>query len=322
MDERARRRLGLALRLTVALAGVGLTAWVVHAEGPSTIAQAARGALPVLPIVLLLEVGRLVLEALASRAALGPSGAALPFSSLLHAQAIAHAVLSVAPAARPSAELTKAALLSGSLGGPEVAGAAAIMQAATFVAVGSVSLVCGVATLSRTGPGLLVWLLLGNATLLLALGVGLRALLRAERPYRFLRAKLPARAALLERFRESARGGERGAARPASFLLLAMLCQVLQLRVLAGAITGSGSVSGALAAQGVHLVTASLAVFVPGQLGAREVAFSMAADALGTTKAQAATMALLAHASQLALALVGFALLLAWRRAASARRDA
>lgn len=305
----------------MALLGVGLTAWVVHHEGPSTIAHAARGALPVLPWVLLLEVGRLVLEALASREALGPRGRELRFSSLLRAQAVSHAVLNVAPAARPSAEVTRAALLSSAIGGPEAASAGAIMQAATFMSVGAASLVCGLATLSRTGPGLLVWLLLGNAAFLLSLGVGLRAGLRAERPYGWLRARFPARAALLERFRAAAREGDLWAVRPTAFLALSVMCQVLQLRVLAGAITGAGSVSGALAAQGVHLVTASLAVFVPGQLGAREAAFSMAADALGTTKAEAATMALLARASQLTLALVGFGVLVSWRRAAAARRD-
>jgi uncharacterized membrane protein YbhN (UPF0104 family) len=93
-----------------------------------------------------------------------------------------------------------------------------------------------------------------------------------------------------------------------------MTCQGLQMKVLAGGVGAPGTLAGAFAAQGVHLVVASVAVFVPGQLGAREAAFGLAAEALHTTTAAATSIALLAHASQIALAVVGFVVLFAWRR--------
>ncbi len=313
-----------ALRVLVALAGIALVVLVVRREGPERIAEAVRRAGPVLLPAFALEVGRLAMEAFASRAALGERGKQVPWVRLFLAQLVAHALSSVAPAPRPSAEVARAALLSRRVGGAESAAAGAVMQAATFVGVAFMSALCGAVTLAGAGTSsadpkaamgrLLAGLLFGNAVLLFGMGVGLRALLRSTRIVRWAEKRLPSHAAVIERFRAAAAPGDLFAFRPALFLALGMTCQVLQMKVLAGGVGASGALGGAFAAQGVHLVTASLAVFVPGQLGAREAAFGLAAEALGTTSAAATSIALLARASQIALALMGFLVLFAWRR--------
>lgn len=333
MTER-RQRLLAALRVLVALGGITLIVLVVRREGAGRIAEAVKRAEPVLLPAFLLEVGRLVMETFASRASLGERGKQVPWAHLFRAQLVAHAMLNVAPAPRASAEVTKAALLSRWVGGAESAAAGAVMQAATFVGVAFMSALCGAVTLVHAGGGsdargatgrLLAGFLFGNAALLFGLGVGLRALLRSARAVRWVTRRFPSRAAVIERFRAAAAPGDLFAFRPALFLALGMTCQVLQMKVLAGGVGAPGTIGGAFAAQGVHLVMASVAVFVPGQLGAREAAFGLAADALGTTSAAATSIALLAHASQVVLALIGFVVLFAWRRSraqAEARPEA
>jgi uncharacterized membrane protein YbhN (UPF0104 family) len=312
----------VALRVLISLGGIALIWLVVHREGPSRIAEAIQRARPVLLLAFSLEVGRLVCETFASRASLGERGKRVPLHRLFLAQLVAHGMLNIAPAARLSAEVTKAALLSRWVGGAESAAAGAIMQSATFVGVAFMSAVCGGVTLASASQladpksatsRILIGFLFGNAVFLFGLGVGLRALLRSERVVRWAERRFPSRTALIERFRAASLPGDLFALRPAMFLAIGMTCQVLQMQVLATGVGAPGTIGGAFAAQGVHLVMASVAVFVPGQLGAREAAFGLAADALGTTSAAAVTIALLAHASQIALALLGFVVLFSWR---------
>lgn len=311
------------LRILVAVAGIGLAVLTVLHEDPSRIGAALRHARPVLPLAFGLEFGRLVMETCASRAALRQRGRPVPWWRLLQAQLVAHSMLNVAPAGRTSAEVTKAALLGRWVGGAEAAAAGALMQSATFVGVATVSLLCGVVTwvaarpATTTHPSLgrtLASLLFANAALLYFLGAGLRRLLRSRRLAAWIHVRCPSHRLLVERFRRATPVDARSVLGPAGFLTLGMVLQVVQMKVLAGGVGAVGSLRGAFAAQGVHLVMASLAAFVPGQFGAREAAFGLAAEALGTTPAAAISIALLAHASQLGLALVGFLVLIFWRR--------
>jgi uncharacterized membrane protein YbhN (UPF0104 family) len=312
------RQLWTAVRVAAAFGGLAATAWLARAEGLGTVAEAIDQALPVLPAVIALEVGRLCFEALATRASLGARGRAVPLPRLFAGQLVAHAMLNVAPAGRPTAEVTKAALISRWVGGAEAAAAASLMQAATFVGVGFVSATCAAGAYLVAGPQTLFWLLVVNAAVLLLLGVGLRWLLGSERLVGWARRRLPRHERTIDRFRGSVRSGDPLTFWPAAFLALGMGCQVLQMGTLAGAVGARTGVAGAFAAQGVHLVTATAAVFVPGQLGAREAAFSLAAGTLGTTPARAASIAICVHLSQLLLAFVGFVTLLAWRRSKGA----
>lgn len=310
------------LRVAVALGGIALVAWLVVREDAGRLWQVLLGAASALPLAFALEVGRLLMETGASRAALGARRAAVPTSRLFLAQLVAHALLNVAPGGRSSAEVAKAALLSTWVGGAEAAAAGAVLQTATFVAVGMVSGICGAVIMAlglggRTGD-LLGVLLFGNMALLLFMGLGLRWVMRSRRLLGWLRRRLVKRADLIARFAAAVDAGGPLAFGPACFLVLGMTFQVAQMWVLAKAVGGTGGLAGAFAAQGVHLVTASVAVFVPGQLGAREAAFGLSAEAMGlqgTTAVVAATsIAMLAHVTQLVLAAIGFAVLLVWRR--------
>ncbi|MBZ0118665.1 MAG: UPF0104 family protein, partial [Sandaracinaceae bacterium] len=75
----------------------------------------------------------------------------------------------------------------------------------------------------------------------------------------------------------------------------------------------SPGVLGALAVHGVYLVVAAIGVLVPGQLGASEGGFALAAGVLGAREAQAMSIALLSHAIQLVLVVAGLIVLALWR---------
>jgi hypothetical protein len=97
-----------------------------------------------------------------------------------------------------------------------------------------------------------------------------------------------------------------------------MLLNVVELAVVGHAMGVAAGLRSAFAAFGAQLVAATVAVAVPGQVGAREAAFSLAAGALGTTALLAAGISTFTHGVQLVVAMVGFVVLFALR-AGSAR---
>ena len=275
-------------------------------------------ALVTLPICFGCEVGRIALETLATRSALGPWAERVPFLHLYRIHVVTYAVAQVLPMPRPAAEATKAALLAPyGVPVPAAASSGAALQSATFLSVAAMSTLCAGFVGPSSGVPLRA-VLLANAGLLLGLGVGLRALVRSERVTRWLGRrvrKLEVPLAVVHR--ESLRGPLVSLA-PAAFLAAGMLLNVAELAVVGRAMGLGGGLSGAFAAFGAQLVAATVAVAVPGQVGAREAAFSLAAGALGTTALLAAGISTFTHGVQLAVAMVGFLVLLALR-AGSAR---
>ncbi|MBK6460305.1 MAG: flippase-like domain-containing protein [Myxococcales bacterium] len=303
----------LALKLLGALVGLALSAWTVSRLGPGELARALAPAAAALPVCLACELAKIGCETLATRHALGSAGARVPLGRLYVIHVVTYGVGQVFPLPRPAAEATKAALLY-PLGVPPASAAAsgAALQAATFVSVGGLSLVCAVFVRPSAEVPLRA-LLVGNGAGLIALGVGLRALVRSTRLMGWLGRRWPRLAGPLERFRGESARGPLLAPLQSALLGVGMLFNVLALGAIARVVGASPRVSAAFAAFGAQLVAATAAVFVPGQLGAREAAFSLSADALGTTPVLAGSISITAHAVQLGLSGVSFVLLLALR---------
>lgn len=307
----ATRRATQALKLFGALLGLGLSAWTVARLGPGELARALAPAAAALPLCLACELAKIGCETLATRHALGPVSARVPLRRLYLIHLVTYGVGQVFPLPRPAAEATKAALLY-PYGVPPAAAAAsgAALQTATFVSVGALSLACA-AFVHASAEVPLRALLVGNGAGLIALGVGLRALVRSARVIGWLGRRWPRLAGPLGRFRDESARGPLLAPLPSALLAVGMLFNVLELGAIARAVGASSHPSAAFAAFGAQLVAATAAVFVPGQLGAREAAFSLSADALGTTPLLAGTISIVAHAVQLGLSAVSFVVLLA-----------
>mgnify|MGYP000889332076 CR=1 FL=1 len=300
-----RRRLGSVLRIAGALLGVALTAWIAWKSDREVLAECARSALPVLPICVALELGKIACESVATRRALGEAGRRVPFRHMLVTHVVSTAVGTVLPMPRPASEATKASLLlRWGVTLPESTSSGATMQAATFVCMATWSLVCSFAFDGSMRLGLL-----GNAAFLGVLGIGIRALIRSGRIADWVASRWPARAEAIGRFHVTSKTGHLVPWAPSGAMVVGVGLQVVEITVLAWAIGIPPRIVGSVAALGIHLLTASVAVLVPGQLGAREAAFSYSAEALGTSPTRAAAIALFWHLAQLVVSALGFAIL-------------
>ncbi|OJT26255.1 hypothetical protein BO221_08825 [Archangium sp. Cb G35] len=269
-----------------AVLGVALLAMLVQRAGAEELGRELSRAAPWLPLVLMLEVTRLFLDALATRVAYGSRAREVPWRRMLRAQLIGTAVSSVSPTGRASGEAAKAALLGQYTGGATALAAAATSQAASLVSGGLICLLCAFAAYLRTGASWLTLVFGVHALVLLLMGLGMHA-------------------------------GTKGRALPPARTLLAALLgrtlQVVQYGILAMAVGIDTTVVEALIAQGLHLVSLAVGALVPGQFGVREGAFALSAGAFGTTPARAMSIALLAHGTQGLFVLLGSLTPLVWK---------
>ncbi len=307
-------RLWMAIRILLALAGVGAVAALVRDVGPSAIAAVLVPALAWLPLAAACEIGRIAMDAVSSQLSLEP-GRRVPPLPMFAAHLVAYAVMGVAPAGRATAEAVKASLLARFLGGGSAAALGTVNQANTLLSSGTFSLACAVAAWVTSGPTLLFWALLAHVVGMNVSGLALRAAARYERLGNALVRRFPRLAVHVAAFQTTSRATALLPARPVLAMMIGRALQTAQFAVLALAVGLAPGPIRALALHGVYLVVAAIAVLIPGQLGASEGAFAMAADTLDATVAQAMSVALLAHVVQLALTLVGFVVLALWRPA-------
>ncbi len=83
------------------------------------------------------------------------------------------------------------------------------------------------------------------------------------------------------------------------------LLQLLEIGVLFFGVSGHVTIPTALAAEGIHMVGGSLGDLIPNQLGATDAAFTLASQRLGIAAGGGLAIALLAHATQAAWAVIG-----------------
>jgi hypothetical protein len=269
-----------------AVVGVALLVLLVQHAGAEELGRVLSRAAPWLPLVLLLEAGRLSLDAVATWVAYGHRARQVPWRCMFRAQLISAAVSSVAPAGRASGEAAKAALLSPYTGGATAMAAAATAQAASLVSSGLISIPCAFAASLLTGASWLTLALGVHALVLLLAGLGMHAGLR---------------------------GGALPPARPIAATLLGRTLQVVQYGTLAAAVGIDATAVEAFTAQGLNLVSLAVGALVPGQFGVKDGAFALSAKAFGTTTASAMSIALLAHGLQVLLVLLGSLTPLVWK---------
>jgi hypothetical protein len=294
------------VHLLIAVVGLGVALALPARLGFAQILALLRPALAVLPLCILLEIARVLCEAIATRLALGR---AVPLRPMVFAHLASYAVSTVFPAPRPAAEAVKTSILGPFVGAPEAAVAGTVLQAATFFSVGLVSLL---GSLCLWGSGASVALLV-NATLLLLLGGSLRGLLRSVRLRHWLVRKWPLRSELIVRLHLAACRGHLLVPGPSLCLLASLGIRIAEQAILETSMGGRATVRGAVGAEGVRLLGASIGVLVPGQSGVREGVFALSASALGKSEASATAIALYTHLVELSLASVGFLALALFR---------
>jgi hypothetical protein len=301
--------------IRVALGVVGLAvlvAIVVHI-GVGAIVETLRPALVWLPLIGVLEVPRIASETASSWLALGTLAPRVPRMTLFRAHLLGHGIGNLAPAPRVVNETIKATLIAPLVGGPAAASVGFINQAATLIAVGLFSLPCGLAIYALAGASVWFWAAMVHAVVLVACGVGMQALTRAQGPGRWLAAKVPRLVERTAHFRDHALQTGLWARGPTAGLLASRCVQTLQYGIAARAVGIDAGFLRAMAAEGVQLVASAVGVMVPGGIGAQDGAFTLAASLLGTSVARATSLALLMRCNQLVWLLIASAVALTTR---------
>ncbi len=296
-------------RVVAGLVGVTCVAAIVRGIGAQSLAQALAGAAVLFPAVLALEAGQVVCTTLAMRSLYGP---AVPRTQLFRAGIIGYAVMGLFPAGRAVAEVARASLLTRWVGAARATAAAARIQIAALLANSFISIIAAAAVaLAVPGPKWLPAAIAANAAATLTIGLSLFLAAR-RRPGAWLGKVVPKAqgfGADLDGVLESERHLP---ATATAWELAGRVCQVAQNAVLIACVGGVPALSSALASEGIHLVGAAVGDLIPGQLGATEGHYTLAASALGLPVASAVAVALLAHVSQLLFVLAGSLISAAW----------
>lgn len=309
---RAGRR-KLFVHTAFGVVGAGALFLLVRGVGAETLFGILRALARWLPLLFALDALRVVAEAVATWSLSERVRRRVPLAELARIHLVGYAIAMTMPAGRAAAEAVKAAMLARFIGLPEAAAVGAANQTTSMLGGILGGLPCVAAALWITGLSPLTG---AFAAFVLITLVGFTALQVTCR-------QRGLGAALLHRFTrmEQATGAFHEAlARipvvPPVATLAAFLGRVVvavELAVLLFALGGRHGVGAALLAQGVNLVGGTVGDFVPGQLGATDGAFALAAPYLGVALASGVAVSVMLHCVQAMWAVIGWTAPLFWK---------
>ncbi len=287
------------MRVALGVGGLLAIGWIVEHVGVDVVLATLRGAWVWLPVLVVVELGRIGCSAAGSAFAFGPLASRIPKTTLLYAHILGHSIGNIAPAPTVVNETIKATLLAPRTSGPAAAAVGFINQAATLMAVGLLSIPCGLAILALQGASLWFWASVIHAIVMVSVGIVLQLLTRAGATAKIIEKRIPRLAERASIFRDHMASTDLGAVRTTGMLLLGRCLQMVEYAVAAYAVGIDVTLVRAMAAQGVSLIANAVGVLVPGGLGTTEGAFTLAADLLGTSVVRATSLALLVRSMQL-----------------------
>jgi hypothetical protein len=271
---------------------------VAHFVGTGSVRAALSRNLPWLPLLLVLEATRIPIELWASVRLLGPHGTRVPLAGLLRAHLVFYAMSIGVPGGRPVAEAAKAKALAPSIGGARAAALSTASQSMSFTTDALFALLAAVAAFRVSGRSsltlALALLAFGCVVLSTAVAHGARSAWLGRAFQRF-----PRLSARLRRFRETAERQAMLSADVVAIFGLSRVAQVSLFGVLFHATLGQSSLDQALVALGLAMLGSVVGDAIPGQLGATDAVFTLAAAPLGNAAADLTSMALVFHAAQL-----------------------
>jgi len=299
------------VRVACGFLGIGVLALVVYASGARAVLQGLGGSLHALPAVAAFELAVLGCRTLALRALYGSDAARVAPRQWVRAGALGYAVGTVLPIGRASAEASRALFLGRTVGGARAAVAAVQMQGVALLANAFFTLFTLAVALKLVGLGTISALLLANTLVTLVLGMGILAVRERARPGRLL-GLFTARGREFGRAFDATLGASgRGILASLAWETGARVFQLLQCAVALAAVGRLSGPGKTVLANGLLMLGGAIGDLIPAQLGVTEATLAMGAAAVGLTAATAATVALLIHGAQLALALLCGSLALA-----------
>jgi len=279
--------------------------YLVHAAGPSRVAQVLLHAGPWMPAIAALEFVQMFSDVVALRLILGGVARRIPSSTWVRSSAVSYAMMVLVPAGRAAGEVARGALFAPHIGVPLAATCGTQLQASYVFAIGMFSLVEMSAVAALPGPRSPLVVLLGlNAALMLAASAGLLAILWDARAGRWLERLRRRFAGNAEAVPLDPEARHRIPVAAACACCVGRTAQLAQYAVILSAVGGAVTLQRALVAHGLHLIGATLGDAVPGQLGVVDGTYRAFAAAVGFASApeRALSISFVAHATQLVLA--------------------
>ncbi|HVY48389.1 MAG TPA: lysylphosphatidylglycerol synthase domain-containing protein [Minicystis sp.] len=306
-----RRR--LVLHAVFGVLGVGAMAAMVHSVGPAKLLAVLGRCAVFLPFLVLIEVVRIATEwggmwwlSRDVRRAVAP----LP---LFRTHVVAYAVSCVMPAGRAACEGTKAAMIAPYVGGPRAAAIAATNQSLCLFAGALIALACAVGAWIELGSSPVTWGCIVSAVMAILAYAAVQIASRARRLGGFLGRRFEKLRAATASFQDALEDLPVLHVGAASLWFVNRLLQTVQFGLLVYAVGGPLGVGTALVAEGVNVAGGAAGDFIPGQLGATDGAFALAASSLHIAVADAIAVAMVVHFMMLSIALLGALTPLVWR---------
>jgi hypothetical protein len=304
--------LRMALHLGFALLGaVALVVMVRHVGADVLLAIVSRSS-GWIPLLIALEVLRIGADVAVAHALYAKLPRRPPMAALIRAHLIAYPVTILAPAGRAAAEALKASCLASHAGGPQAAAVGTMSQALALIGGGLIAVPCFLAAWLLTGSSILTIAIGVQVVVATALGMLIQAATRRRAISGFLRRFARAGQAA-ESYQDTVHLHPVLPVRALPATAVNRLLQVAQYAVLIHAVGGATGLAASFVAEGINLVGTSLGDFVPGQIGATDGAFALAAHALQLSQADGIGMSVLVHFVQMCVVVAGCAVPLLWR---------
>lgn len=289
----------------MAIAGAAAVVLLIRRVGARDLATLALRALPWIPLLMLLEGGRILSETFGTRAICAEERRQIDLATWFRMHLVANSALVMLPAGRAICEGIKISSMSKTYGSPRAAAYVVMQHSMTLLALGLISLPCAVASFLASGASLLTIAIVIHAALC---GVGAIAVQIAARKAivpKFARKWFVHSEGALDIFRHAARAIP---AIPIATLVGKLgnrVLQAVQFGVILYALGAGATSERAFLADGVNLVGSALGELLPAQIGAMDGTFALASKALAITIATAMAIANLSRLVQLGWSAAG-----------------
>jgi hypothetical protein len=289
----------------LAALGLGTLLYLVLHVGPARLWGTLRALAPLLPAVFALEGGRVMADAWRTRLLYAHGGYAIAFGRVLSVQLASYPINLLVPAGGAAAEAFKATVLAADARPSLAAAVATSNQAIALLGGFVISIPCVLAALRVWGlSGFTIAIAIQAAT-----AVGLALFIQTATRQRLvgvLAGRVSEKAgAALGSYREAVVGLPFLALAPLGAAVVNRVILLAELGLLAAGAGAAIGLEPALLALGVQLVGGAAGDVVPGQIGATDASFALAAEPLGIELASAVSIPIAMHALQLTWALIG-----------------
>jgi hypothetical protein len=302
-----RRSSRIALRVTFGIVGAGAAALLVRGVGPSQLVAILRESARWVPLLLAIEAVRILCEVAATAVLSRRVRERVRLGELLRIHLTGYAAAVFLPAGRAMCEAIKAAALAKRVGGAHAAAIGATNQSLALLGgaiIGSIGVVTAYLTagFSPVTGAIALYVLTAAAGFAVVQIACRRRSIGGFFGQRFARMR-----AASASFHEAL--GEIPVVPRAALAIVVLerALQALEIGVAIRAVGGAFGLRISFLAQGISLVGGSLGDLIPGQLGAVDGAFALAAPMLGIASVAGVAVAVLVRCAQLAWMAVGIA---------------